>query len=56
MLHSVPSIPDDLLVWTAKAMKNMTGWNFISSVGVAGEYWHSFSNVFGTWVSSYAAA
>jgi hypothetical protein len=56
MLHSVPSIPDDLLGWTAKAMKNMTGWNFVSSVGVAGEYWHSFSSVFGSWVSSYAAA
>ncbi|KAF2737853.1 hypothetical protein EJ04DRAFT_87500 [Polyplosphaeria fusca] len=56
MIHSVPNIPQELVEWTAAQMKQMTGWNFLSSVSVAGEYWHSFSNVFSPFMQAYARA
>ncbi|KAF2109137.1 Spherulation-specific family 4 [Lophiotrema nucula] len=56
MLHDVPNIPDDLLDWTTKQLKEMAGWGFLSSVGVAGEYWHSFSSLFDPFIRTYAKA
>ncbi|KAF2474811.1 uncharacterized protein BDR25DRAFT_384201 [Lindgomyces ingoldianus] len=46
MLHTVPNIPDDLLDWTAKQLKDMVGWSFMTSVQTKGEWWHSFSPLF----------
>lgn len=54
MLHSIPDVPDELVVWTVKQMKQMVGWGFASNVGVKGEYWHSFSSVFDRFVSLWA--
>lgn len=54
MLHSIPNIPDELVDWLADQMKHMTGYNFVSSVGTPGEYWHSFSSIFNHWVWVYA--
>lgn len=56
MLHTVPNIPDELLDWMVKEMKEMAGWSFLSSVGVPGEYWHSFSSIFTPFITKYAAA
>ncbi|KAF2877806.1 Spherulation-specific family 4 [Massariosphaeria phaeospora] len=53
MLHSIPDIPDELLEWTVAQLKEMVEWNFISSVSQAGEYWHSFSSVFGKFMEAY---
>ncbi|KAF2281020.1 uncharacterized protein EI97DRAFT_454241 [Westerdykella ornata] len=54
MLHSIPDVPDELVVWMVQQMKQMVGWGFASSVGVKGEYWHSFSPVFERFVSLWA--
>jgi hypothetical protein len=54
MLHSIPNIPDELVDWVATQTKQMTGYNFVSSVGQPGEYWHSFSSIFDHWVWTYA--
>ncbi|KAF2262501.1 hypothetical protein CC78DRAFT_315120 [Lojkania enalia] len=53
MLHSVPNIPEDLLEWTVQQLKEMVDWSFMSSVGVTGEYWHSFSSLFVPFVDTY---
>ncbi|ORY12135.1 Spherulation-specific family 4 [Clohesyomyces aquaticus] len=46
MLHTVPNIPDDLLDWTTKQIKEMADWSFLSSVQTKNEWWHSFSPIF----------
>ncbi|KAF2014695.1 hypothetical protein BU24DRAFT_423595 [Aaosphaeria arxii CBS 175.79] len=56
MLHSVPNIPDELLAWVAAQLKTNVGWAFVSSVGQPGEYWHSFSSVFGAFIGHFAKA
>ncbi|KAF2710541.1 hypothetical protein K504DRAFT_405813 [Pleomassaria siparia CBS 279.74] len=55
MLHTVPNIPDELIDWTVKQMKEIAGWSYMSSVSVPGEYWHSFSTIFTLFVTKYAA-
>ena len=54
MLHTVPNIPTELLDWTVHQMKEMAGYGFLSSVGVPGEYWHSFSTIFTPFVQRFA--
>lgn len=56
MLHSIPQIPDELVAWMVDQLKDMTEWNFLSSIGEPGEYWHSFSPVFEEFVQTYARA
>lgn len=53
MLHSIGNIPDELLEWTAKEMKEMAEWNFATSVADAGAYWHSFSPIFSSYIIKY---
>lgn len=55
MLHSLGNIPNELVEWTATEMKTMATWNFATSTSAAGEYWHSFSAMLDTFITSYAA-
>lgn len=55
MLHSLGNIPDELIQWTAAEMKVMAEWNFATSTNVVGEYWHSFSTMLDTFITTYAA-
>ncbi|EPE28049.1 hypothetical protein GLAREA_04840 [Glarea lozoyensis ATCC 20868] len=46
MLHSLPSLTDNLLTCVIKELENMAGYFFLTSVGDQDQYWHSFSNLF----------
>lgn len=54
MVHSMGNIPDELVNWAAYQLRSMAGYNFATSVSTAGEFWHSFSSIFTTWVNRYA--
>ncbi|KAK7180580.1 hypothetical protein DPSP01_006415 [Paraphaeosphaeria sporulosa] len=54
MLHSIGSIPDELVTWTVMQMKHMAEWNFATNVATAGEYWHSFPTIFELFIKRYA--
>lgn len=54
LLHTVPTIPNELLDWTVTQMKSIAGHSFLSSVIVPGEYWHSFSSLFTPFITRYA--
>jgi hypothetical protein len=47
MLHTLPNLTDSFLKCVAKQLEGMADWFFVTSVGVKGEYWHSFSPLFG---------
>jgi hypothetical protein len=54
MIHSIGSIPDELVTWTVTQMKQMAEWNFVTNVATAGEYWHSFPAIFDLFIKRYA--
>ncbi|KAH7132146.1 Spherulation-specific family 4 [Dendryphion nanum] len=54
MIHTVPNIPDELVEWVARQLKNTVGWSFLSSVGAA-DAWHSFSTLFGPYINKFGA-
>ncbi|KAF2645453.1 hypothetical protein P280DRAFT_388554 [Massarina eburnea CBS 473.64] len=56
MVHSVGSVPDELTEWTARQMKELAGWNYVTDVSAVGEWWHSFPLILDVWVTEYAGA
>lgn len=53
MLHSMGSIPDELVEWTASQMKKLAGWNYATEVNTVGEWWHSFPQTLDVWLTKY---
>ena len=54
MLHTVPNIPDEMVEWIARQLKDSVGWSYVSSVSAA-DAWHSFSNLFGPYINKFGA-
>jgi hypothetical protein len=55
MMHTLPDLNDRVLQWVTSELQQVVGWSFVTSVKTPGEWWHSFSSLFGGYISHVAA-